>query len=76
MERVLKDHSLGLELSYFCFEFVMGCNVVRFVCRCVPSGLLRADVQWVYVNINALGTGAGAGASEWAWGWTGKMHRH
>lgn len=39
MERVPNDHSLALELSYFCFEFVMRCNVVRLVYRCVPSGL-------------------------------------
>ena len=39
MERVPKDHSLAFELSYFCFEFVMACNVVRLVCHCVLSGL-------------------------------------
>ena len=67
MERVPKDHSLAFELSYFCFEFVMACNVVRLVCHCVLSGLYGVwavglaeyksvrEPRRVFVRLRAMG---------------------
>ena len=69
MERVPNDHSLALELSYFCFEFAMASNVVRFVCHCVPSGLYGVwavglaeyksarEPRRVFVRLRAMGMG-------------------